>query len=138
MADVAENLTKFLLDDTTGIALKVGSRICQNLVPQGKKYPWIWFQRTGTDNNRCLGEVGETPFSHTFAVECISDDINEAETLADLVRARCETAACGSASFGTGTVSNVFCEDQADDYLPQGANLDSGEHVAALQVEVYP
>lgn len=137
MADVAENLEAFLAADTS-IKQKVGSRVCQNSIPQGKKFPWIWFQRTGTDNLRCLGETTNTPFSQTFAVECISDDINDAEALADLVRARCESAACGSSSFGAGTVSNVFCEDQADDYLPKGADPNSGEHVAALQVEVYP
>jgi hypothetical protein len=41
-------------------------------------------------------------------------------------------------NFGAGSVANVFCEDQADDYLPAGADLNNGEHVAALSVEVYP
>ena len=137
MADVAENLRSFLVADAN-TAAKVGTRIYQDSVPQAKSFPFIWFQRTGTDNLRCLGETTNTPFSHTFAVEVISDDIAQVNPLADLVRARLETAAAGSSSFGAGTVSNVFCEDQADDYLPRGADLNSGEHVAALQVEVYP
>jgi len=137
VADVAENLRAFLVADAN-TAAKVGTRIYQDSVPQAKSFPFIWFQRTGTDNLRCLGETTNTPFSHTFAVEVISDDIAQVNPLADLVRARLETAAAGSSSFGAGTVSNVFCEDQADDYLPRGADLNSGEHVAALQVEVYP
>lgn len=136
MADVAENLEAFLLADTS-ISNKVGLRLCQDAVPQGKPFPFIWYQRTSTENERCLGETTNTPFSHTFAVECISDDINESESLAILVRARCESAACGG-PFGDTTVSNVFCEDQAGDYQPKAADPNSGEHVAALQVEVYP
>jgi len=137
VADVAENLRAFIGVDTSIRAL-ADTRIYQDSVPQAKSFPFIWFQRTGTDNLRCLGETTNTPFSHTFAVEVISDDIAQVNPLADLVRARLETAAAGSSSFGDGTVSNVFCEDQADDYLPRGADLNSGEHVAALQVEVYP
>ncbi len=140
MADVAENLRAFLSADTNGVAKAVGTRIHQDSVPQAKQFPFIWFQRTGTDNLRCLGETTATPFSHTFAVEIVSDNIADVNPLADVVRTRLETAACGltTGNFGAGSVSNVFCEDQADDYLPKGADLNSGEHVAALSVEVYP
>jgi len=67
-------------------------------------------------------------------------NIADVNPLADLVRARCESAACGltTGNFGAGSVSNVFCEDQADDYIPVGADLNSGEHVAALQVGGVP
>jgi hypothetical protein len=137
VADVAENFRKFLLDDTA-IGPLVGLRAAQNSVPQGKKFPFLWLQIIDTIKARCLGETSNTPLGYILAVECISDDLDEAESLAVLVNARCESAACGSQAFGNGTVSNVFCESQADDYIPKGADLSSGEHVAALQVEVYP
>lgn len=137
MADVAENLRKFLLDDTA-IGPLVGLRAAQNSIPQGKKFPFLWMQITDTQKLRCLGETSNTPFSYTFAVECVSDDLDEAESLAVLVNARCESAAGGSSAFGSGTVSNVFCESQSDDYIPKSADVSEGEHVAALQVEVYP
>lgn len=137
MADIAENLTKFLLADTTGVAAKVGTRIVQDVLAEAKPMPFVWFSRSSTTHERCLGESGLTPFSHVFAVECVSDDINESQALADLVRARCETLANGG-TFGDQTVSNVFAEEQADDYIEQNANPNAGEFVAALQVEVYP
>lgn len=136
MADIAENLRTFLLADSS-VAAKVGTRVDQNIVPQGKSLPFIWYQRTGTTQLRCLNETVNTPFSHVFAVECIGEDIDAVEELADSVRAACEAAAAGGA-FGTQTVANVFCEDQADDYVPKAADLNSGEHIAALQVEVFP
>ncbi len=137
MADVAENFRKFLLDDNA-IGQMAGSRAAQNAIPQGKKYPFLWLQITDTIKSRCLGETTNTPLGYTFATECISDNLDEAESLAVLVNARCESAACGSPSFGSGTVSNVFCESQSDDYIPKGADLNEGEHVVALSVEVYP
>ncbi len=136
MADVAENLRAFLMADDA-IAAKTAARIGQDSIPQGKPSPYIYFGRTGTESLRCLGETINTPFKHTFAVECWGDDLNDSQALADLVRTRCESAACGG-TFGTQTVSNVFCEDQADDYQPTGADPNYGEHVAALSVEVYP
>ncbi len=137
MADVAENFRKFLLDDTA-IAAKIGTRAAQDAIPQGKPSPYIYFGRTGITRERCLGETVDTPFSHIFATECWGADLDDAQALADLVRTRCESAACGTSSFGGQSVSNVFCEDQADDYVPTGADPNYGEHVAALSVEVYP
>lgn len=138
LADVAENLLTYLLGEPA-IALKTGSRVAQDALPQGREpgQPFIYFGRTGTGNERCLGETTNTPFVHNFAVECIGENINDSQTLADLVRARLELLACGG-TFGTQTVSNVFCEDQSDDYVPKAVDPNSGEHVAALSVEVYP
>lgn len=136
MADIAENLCKFLLADTT-IAAKVGSRVAQDVLAEGKPMPFVWFSRTSTTNERCLGESSLTPFSHVFAVECISDDINESQSLADLVRLRCESLACGG-TLGDTAVSNVFAEEQDDSYEYANANPNSGLFIAALSVEVYP
>jgi hypothetical protein len=135
-ASLAENLRTLILSDQT-INQQVGSRVHWDAVPQDNKYPFIWFQRTGTDNQRCLGETTATPFNHTFAVEIVSRNPADVETLAPLVRAKCETLACGG-TFGDTTVSNVFCEDQAGDYAYASADPNLGEHVAALSVEVYP
>jgi hypothetical protein len=85
---VSENLRSFLIADTNGVAKSAGTRIYKDSVPQAKQFPFIWFQRTGTDNLRCLGETNATPFSHTFSVECISDNNADVQPLADLVRAR--------------------------------------------------
>ncbi len=137
MSDLAENLRAFLLADNA-ITAKVGDRIDQDIIPQGKPRPFIWYQRTSTEKERCLGETVNTPFKHTFAVECIGESLDDVEALAILVNARCETAACGSSTFGAQSVSNVFCEEQSADYEPKGADLNSGLHIAPLQVEVYP
>lgn len=137
MADIAQNFAAFLLADTNGVAAKVGLRVVQDVLAEAKPMPFVWFSRTGTTVERCLGETGNTPFSHTFAVECISDDLDESQALADLVRARCETLACGG-TFGGQSVSNVFAEEQSDDYITKAANLNGGEFVSALSVEVYP
>ena len=136
MADIAENLTAFLLADTT-ITAKVGNRVVQDVLAEWKPLPFVWFSRTGTTNERCLGETGATPFSHAFAVECIDASIAASQALADLVRARIETLANGGA-LGTQTIGNAFCEDQADDYIPANANPNAGEFVATLSMEVYP
>lgn len=136
MASLAENLRTLILSDTT-VSRMIGTRVSWDAVPQDKVFPFVWFQRTATDNLRCLGETNTTPFSHTFAVEIISRDPNDVETLAPLVRAKCESLSCGGA-LGDTTVSNVFCEDQAGDYVVAAADPNEGEHVAALQVEVYP
>jgi len=137
LADLAENLRAFLLADSS-IAAKVGSRVVQDIVGQDRPRPFIWYQRTGITKERCLGETANTPFSHTFAVECIGESLDDVEALAILVNARCESAACGTSSFGGQSVSNVFCEDQSAEYEPKGADLNSGLYIAPLQVEVYP
>lgn len=136
MADVAENLKTFVQGDAA-IAARIGLRMSYSAIPQGKPFPFIWYQRTGTDNLRCLGETTTSPFFHTFALEIVSDDLNEVEALAPLVRAKLETLACGGA-MGDMTVANVFCEDQSADYVPQSADANIGEHIVPLQVEVYP
>lgn len=137
MASLAENLRSLILSDAT-VSRMVGTRVSWDAVPQDKVFPFIWFQRTATDNLRCLGETTTTPFSHTFAVEVISRDPNDVETLAPLVRSKCEAFSCGGTWADGSTVSNVFCEDQAGDYAFAAADPNEGEHVAALQVEVYP
>lgn len=134
MSDVAENLRTFLLGDAA-IARKVGLRVSQDAIPQGKPSPFIFLGRQSTTVERCLGETGNTPFSHIFAVECIGEDLDDSQSLADLVRARCDGY---SGTFGDSTVQAIFVEEQADDYLPKAVDLNSGEHIAALSVEVYP
>ena len=135
MADISENLRTFLLSDSA-ISRKT-ARVVQDALPQGKAGPFIYYSLTGTTQERCLGETTNTPFSYVFAVECIGDTRDDAQALADLVRAKCESAACGG-TFGTQTVSNVFCEEQSDDYAPKAVDPNEGERIAVLQVEVYP
>ena len=115
----------------------VGPRFAIDVVPQDKAFPFIWAQRMATDNLRCLGETNTSPFSHDIDIEIVSNKIGDVETLATLVRSKCESKACGGA-FGDTTVSNVFCEEQAGDYVYAAADPNQGEHVAALKVEVYP
>lgn len=136
MADIAENLRAFILADDD-IAAKVGTRVVQDVLAEGRPMPFVWFSRTSTTHERCLGESSLTPFSHVFAVECISDDLDESQALADLVRARCDSLACGG-TLGATTVSNVFAEEQDDGYEYANANENSGLFISALSVEVYP
>ena len=136
MADVAENLRTFLLADAS-VAAKVGTLVNQDVLPQGKGDLFIVYVLDETTKLRCLNETENTPFSYIFAVFCVGQTRDDANSLAILVNARCESAASGG-TFGDQTVANVFCEINDDDYQQRAADLNLGEYVAALQVEVFP
>lgn len=137
MATIDENLRAYLLDDPT-IAALVEDRICENRVPQNPDLPFIWFVRSGDEDEYCLDDdPGTGPFRYTFAIECVDDDIGGTVTLSTLVKNRLNKVANG-ASFGDTTVQGCWCDHQNDDYIPRAGGGDTGFHVAALQAEVVP
>ena len=135
MSDTAKRLKDFLLADTA-IAAVVGSHVHQELVPEGSEDNWIWFSRSLTENEICLDAApGTPPLSETFDVEAISPSLATAQELALLVWNRCN---CYRGTFGSGTVKGVFVNSQSDDYVPRGVYADSGLHVSALSVQIFP
>lgn len=129
MANVATRLRTFLLA-STDIAAAVANRVHYAYVPEDTPRPFIYLTRTGVREERCLGESGGVPFSHTFAVECVTYSLDESQSLAALVYARCDGFI---GTFADTTTKGIFVDAQDDDYLSQ-----FGEHVAALSVEVVP
>ena len=129
---LGEDLRTWLLADASITAL-VGTRCHQNKVPQNSTSPYIWYGRATTENEDAIDDIaGTIPFVQMFDVECISDDIDEALNLADLLKAKHLTRG----TIGSGTVQGVFVSDHADDYIPRGDNSDDGRHVAALQFQI--
>lgn len=132
MASIGEDLRTFLLADA-GISAAVGTRIHQDIAPQGYDGQYIWFGRGGTENEDMLDSVaGEKSFREFFDIETISRDINESLSLAALVKGKHNSRA----TFGSGTIQGLFVTDHADDYIPRGIGQDSGLFVAALQLEI--
>lgn len=131
MTVIGEDIRTWLLADAS-ISAVVGARVHQNKVPQASAAPYVWYGRATTANEDALDDpAGTTPFSQIFDIESISDDIDEALDLADLLKAK----HLARGTIGSGTVQGVFVTDHADDYIPRGVDSDDGRHVAALQFE---
>lgn len=135
MATVDEDLKTYLQADTS-IQRQVGTRVHENHVPMSPVVPFLFFVRTGDETFDALDDSqGVAPNMVRFAVECVGRNIKESSALATLVKARCHKAL--KATMGSRTATS-FCEDQADDYTPRAGGGDTGFHISALQVEVYP
>lgn len=136
MTTVAANLrTTFLTAGSAGAALKnrIGDRIAQDSIPQGWERPFLFLQRTGIRQERCLDEAqGQVPFSQTFSVEAVADEPTTADEVADLVRG----FDLYTGTFGSSTCRRIFVNDQQADYEPINAGGDDGRHVTVLSVEV--
>ena len=137
MATIDEDLKAFLEADPA-ISAVVVDRICENHVPQAIDTPFIWFARTGDDDEYCLDdEPGSGPFRFQFSIECVDEDIGTSANLAALVKHRLNKVA-NKSSFGSTTVQGCWCENQSDDYISRAGGGDSGFHVSALSAEVVP
>ncbi len=135
MADVAENLRAWLLDDST-IDTQVGStRVGQLRSLQEWSYPRITFFRTGTEDElKTLDSpVGEAPFRNFFDIECASEDVDAAADLAERIKTIGNNY---SGSFGDMTVNTLLIEDHNDDYIPKGVYDDAAVFVSSLAVQV--
>jgi hypothetical protein len=136
MADTAENLRTKLLADGT-IAGLVGTHIHQGTVPQNDlaTFPYIWFARSSRRLDRVLDEAaGAASDEEWFNVECVSDDLDESQDLAQAVRDDIE---CFRGTMGTQTVKAVFVEDQDDSYVPRNTAGENELHVAALSLQIF-
>lgn len=126
-----EDLRAWCLADSA-IGGVIGQRWHQNTVPAaGAPVPFIWARRQRVETDGALSEprVATT----WFELECVSQDLDEAMQLADLVRERCEGA---RGKLGMGLYQYVAVIDQYDDY--QARNLDADEQlqIAALIVQM--
>lgn len=133
MASVGVDFCKFLKANAS-IAAKVGQHVYHRHIPQPSPAKFIYLVRSGYRDERCLGESGDPAFSHTYAVEVIAENPDEADAIADLVRALDGT----SGTFGGRTIQGIFINDQNDDYEPKAVGGDLGWHIPALSAEVVP
>jgi len=133
MATIGEDLRTFLLADSD-ISTAVGaSRVYQNEAVENYVGSFIWYQRSDTEPLQTLGEsAGARPWAEFINVECISDDIDDAIDLGDLVRAKHATRG----TFGAGTVSGLFIGSQSDAYIPRGDASDDGLNVCAFSFQI--
>lgn len=118
------------------LASLIGGRVHQGAVPQGSARPYIWFRRAGIENERCTDDApGQQPFEVVFDLEIVSDDPDESDDIAELVRFRLDSH---QGQFGEGQVQGVFVADHSDEYFRRNDASDQGDYVPAMEVRVFP
>lgn len=137
MADIAENLGTVIVGSTAILAVFPGAAtpnaVVQSVEPEYPPHPRIWYGRNGSNEELTLDAAGGL-VEHTFDVEVISDDLDECQDIASVVKRYLHGK---RGTFGTQTVQGVFVEDQTDDYVPRGLSGEEGLHVAALSVNIW-
>ncbi len=131
MATLTEDLRSLMRANST-ISAKCATRVHYNVAPDSYTGSYIWFTRSGTENEKHLSESGGNPFTHIFDVEVHSFDDDDTEDIA----AALHTLDGHRGTIGTGTVQGVFVESQSDDYEPRGLGEDEGLHSALLRITV--
>jgi len=135
MSTLAGDLRTALLANGD-IATIVGGRVHYLRAAQGFVGDYIWFARSGSgdDDDRALGDTAGADYHHheMVDVECVSDVLEDAQTLSRLVKGFDST----TGTLGAGTVQAIFVRDHADDYVPRGVSGDDGVFVGALQFEL--
>lgn len=132
MSDTATRLRTHLLDSTS-IAAVVGTSVHQSRVPASVNPPYIWYQRASAETIGTLDGGVAVDWATYFDVECVADDLGDAQSLATLVKARLSNH---RGTFGDGTIKGAFVEDHSDDYIPRSVSDDSVAHVAAIRVQI--
>jgi hypothetical protein len=130
---IGEDLRSWLLADAA-IAGIVGNRVHQNNVPQDTgTLPYIYYARSTQDRDQDpdLNSPSKVPHRVNWDIECISQDIDEALELADLVNAKEQY----KGQFGNGSVGGIFVSSQDDGYVPRGIGDDVGWHVASIDLQ---
>lgn len=130
---IDESLVAYLLTKSA-ITTLVGSRVVMAKAPQGDALPYLWVNRgTSEDEDDLAANSGSTTqFRETFDVEAVSDDLDEAQTLAQQVKSLHKTRG----DFGSGSVQGLFVSDHTDNYQPTNISADDGRHVATAEIEV--
>lgn len=140
MSDVAQNLIALLRADTA-VAKWAAARVREDHVPQatydGTVTPaHIWLGlRQSTPFDHINGDVGESPMSVTFDLECIAGKQYDANQLAAAVRTKLHNY---RGTFGDSTVKAIFINDQDNNYTPKATGGDNGLFVMAFDVQVIP
>ena len=135
MADTAQNL-RTLLTGTSAVSTICGAKVHQGTVPESDvaELPYLWMGRSSRKLDRVLSEAqGAASDEEWFDVEAISDDLDEAQRLADAVR----TLDNFRGTMGTQTIKGLFLNDQDDNYVPRGTLGETELHVAALAVQIF-
>jgi hypothetical protein len=134
MSQLGVDLRAYLLTDSA-ISTAVGAtRIHQNHVPEGYGGLYIWFGRSGTEDEDALDDsTGSLPFREFFDLEVIGRSLGGVLDCAEEVASHHKH----KGAMGTGSVQLLRIFDHEDDYIPRGVFDDElGLHYAAFQVEV--
>lgn len=132
MAGISADLKTYIVSSTSCNAVLSG-RVHQNSAPQETSRPFIWYQRRSENESLTLDGAGGLR-QVQFDVECITGDPLTSESLSDKVKTRLNGK---RGTFGNSSAKGVFVTDHDDDYIPKGAGLDSGLHVASFNVTVW-
>jgi len=141
MSQLGIDLRGYLLTDATLSGYVGGARIHQNRVPEEYDGLYIWFGRSGTEDEDALDDAqGAQPFREFFDLEIIAyategdggQALDNVEACADRLRTHHKRR--GSLNNGSVQLLRIF--DHQDDYIPRGVFGDDGLHYAAFQIEV--
>lgn len=118
---------------TSAVTAIVAGRMYQNYLPQPCTLPAIVYGRRAKELE--TGLAGEVLLAKTeIALECIADDPDEAEDLADVVQAALHAT---SGTWGSSTIRGAFVASTDDDYVEFPKGSDMGLHVVAQVVNVH-
>lgn len=117
------------------IAALVGDRICQGQVPERTAMPYIWFQRSSTENEDTTdGSAGDPAWAHLFDMEVVADNLDDAEDIVELIKSyHLYRGECGDS-----TIQGMFVEDHTDQYVRRNDFGDDGFHIPALIIRIIP
>ena len=115
-----------IISGSSGIGLIAQGHTAEDVDP-----PRIWFERASSDEELDVGGTGGIVDTH-FNVECISEDVDECQDLADAVKGFLHGKI---GLLGTIHAQFVFVTDHDDDYVPR-ADTDQGLFIGALDVHV--
>ena len=115
-----------------GTVSAITTRYYQNTVPEGAELPFIWCRRSRMQRREMLDAVRDIE-AEFFDIECVSDDLDDAISLADAVRDRLEGT---SGTVGSGSYAHIGVEDQFDEYVARNQDADEHLHIVSLIVEV--
>lgn len=133
MRDLGKDIRSFLLSQAT--VKNIVSGVHQSSVPAKPDKSYVWFTRAGSEALDALGDTaGAEPFRQVFDMECISDNLDRAQRLADAITDLFPMRG----TFGSASVQGAFVTTQ-DDYSDyRGVANDRFSHVAALSLEIIP
>lgn len=132
MSTIEENLRTYVLGSTE-VAAAIGSRMHQNTVHEGSELPFVWYARSTESIPRDLSGGGGITQTR-FDLECVSDDLAEADSIGRAIRTRVDGY---FGTMGDARCKGCFVEDKDDQYLPKSGGQDAGLHVIALGLNLW-
>ena len=131
MADIDENLVTVLAADAAVSAITTDIHV--NNVPESIELPAIWIQLDDEFEETDLAGSGGAAI-HTFDVECVSTDLDEAKDLQTAVKAELHGK---SGAFGDQTIAFAEVSGKDDSFEPRNPFGDQKSlHVCALTIEI--